>query len=150
MKNNIFENQFTFIPYYAVGTLKFNESESDINLKLGNIKEEYSNYGDSTKTVIFNDLENVSVYFDNKNNFYGIHFFESIKFDLDGKLYDINFEKFFEKDLRNISDDFVITNTEEGIDYTSEKLGLDFYFNDYNCLEAVLFMSKEYYKNELK
>ena len=62
---------------------------------------------------------------------------------------EINSTIFKVKNLKSISDDFTITSTEEGNDYTSEKLGIDFYFNNENCLEAVLFMSKEYYQNEI-
>ena len=148
MDKKIFEDGFVFKPYQSVGSLSFNENEENIKQKLGDIKQEYNNYGGS-KTIKFNDLDDISVYFDAKNNFYGIHFFESIKFTLNGKLYDINFNNFTEKDLNDISDDFKITGTEGGTDYTSEKLGIDFYFSDDNYLLAVLFMSKEYYKNEI-
>lgn len=144
-----FEENLIFIPYCSVGKLKFHESENDIKLKLGNIKQVYNNYGDSGKTIIFSEFDNISVYFDTKDSFYGIHFFESLKFILNDISYDINFEKFKVKNLKSISDDFTITSTEEGNDYTSEKLGIDFYFNNENCLEAVLFMSKEYYQNEI-
>lgn len=149
MLDKIFNNEFTFVPYESVGNLSFNESEKSIKSKLRDIEQEYDNYDDSGKTIIFKDLDNVSLYFDINNNFYGIHFFKSIRFSLNGKVYDINFEEFTEKDLIKISDDFKITSTEEGTDYTSEKLGIDFYFNDNNYLEAVLFMSKEYCKNEI-
>lgn len=149
MNKNVLENEFHFIPYQSIGDLYFNENEKIIKSKIGNIKEKFDNYGNSGKTVLFNDLDNVSVYFDIKNNFSGIHFFKSIKFILNGKLYDINFNNFTKEHLNDISNDFEITSNEEGTDYTSEKLGLDFYFNSENHLDAVLFMSREYYKNEI-
>lgn len=106
----IFEDEFIFYPYQSVGNLGFNENENDIKLKLGNVKQEYGNYGDSGKTVIFNDFDNVSVYFDIKGNFYGIHFFESIKFNLNGKLHDIYLNK-----QSKITSFFLIPRKEESI-----------------------------------
>ena len=150
MDKKIFEDGFVFKPYQSVGSLSFNENEENIKSKLGDIKQEFDNYGDSGKTVIFNVLDGIYVYFDNKNNFYGIHFFDSIKFTLNGKLYDINFDNFTEKDLNDISDDFKMSSGGDCTCYTSEKLGIDFDFNDENnVLSSVLFMSKEYYKNEI-
>ena len=143
-----FIDKFIFVPYQSIGNLKFKESEDEIKLKLGNIEEEYDNYGGG-KTIVFSDLESAQIYLDKDNKFFGIHFFESIKFILNEKVYDINFEKFEIKDLKTISDDFCVTSNEEGVDYTSRKLGIDFYFNTDNCLEAVLFMSKDYYNNQI-
>ncbi len=95
-----FEENFIFIPYCSVGKLKFHESENDIKIKLGNIKQVYNNYGDSGKTIIFSEFDNISVYFDTRDSFYGIHFFESLKFILNDISYDINFEKFKVKNLK--------------------------------------------------
>lgn len=146
-----FKEEFTFVPYKSVGMLNFNESEEDIKLKLGVVQEEYENYGNNGKTLVFESCDNASIYLDSNNNLDGIHFFNSIKFNLNGKSYIIDFMKFTEENLKDISDDFKITANEEGVDYTSEKLGLDFYFNDEDdILEAVLFMNKEYYNNEIK
>ena len=79
-----------------------------------------------------------------------MHLFNSLTFKINNIFYIIDFNEFQKEDLLKISDDFIVTAKEEGFDYTSKKLGIDFYFNDDNQLEAVLFMSHEYFKNEFK
>lgn len=56
----------------------------------------------------------------------------------------------FNENENDISDDFKISSGGDYTCYTSEKLGIDFDFNDENnCLCSLVFMSKEYYKNEI-
>lgn len=144
-----FDNEFEFLPYQHVGILKFKEDEKEIKLKLGKIEKEFDNY-DGGKTIVFENFNNISIYLDSENKLYGIHFFKSIKILLKDKLYEINFDKFNKNDLIDIADDFIKMDIEEGVSFNSEKLGMDFYFNDdAECLEAVLFMSEDYYKNEI-
>ena len=148
-RSNSFDNIMEFSPYNFIGKLKFGDNEKQVDKLLGKIKEQNENFGGS-KTVIYNDYDNCHIYFDNSGKLYGIHLFNSLTFKFNNAFYVINFNSLKKDDLKDISDDFIITANEEGEDYTSKKLGIDFYFNDYNQLEAVLFMSNEYYDNEIK
>lgn len=147
--NNSFENIMDFHPYKSIGKLKFGDSEKKIKKILGKSRKEYREYNGS-KTVIYSNYSDIHVYLDSKNNLYGVHFFNSLTFKLNDTFYIINFNSFNKDDLIKISDDFVITAIEEGVDYTSKKLGIDFYFNDDNKLDGVLFMCCEYYNNEIE
>ena len=147
--NNSIDKIMEFSPYKFIGKLKFGDNEKKVNSLLGKIKEQHKNY-DGSKTVIYNDYSNYHIYFDISGKLYGIHLLNSLMFKFNDTFYIINFSSFKKADLNEISDDFIITANEEGEDYTSKKLGIDFYFNDDNQLEAVLFMSCEYYNNEIK
>ena len=145
---NLF-SEFLFIPYQIVRDLKFKENEKNIGLIFNDNKEEYKNYGGG-KIVRFNNFSNdLQIYFNDNDEFIGIHFFKSISFILNDKLYKIDFENFKKDDLITLSDDFVLTAEEEGKDFTSKKLGIDFYFSDEGKLEAVLFMNEDYYAREI-
>ncbi len=139
-----------FEPFKHIGELNFGDSKKRIKSILGKIKREYK-YTEDCSGIKFNNYDNMMVYYlVNEKKFYGIHFFNSLIFKMNDKFYYIDFKKFKIDDLKLISDDFVVTNEEEGKDYTSKKLGVDFYFNDDDNLEAVLFMSKEYLHTEIE
>ena len=148
-KKGMFTNIIDFQPYKYLNKLNFSDNEKKVNNLLGAIKKQYKNYGGG-KTVIYNDYNNLHIYFDNNGLLYGMHLFNSLTFKINNIFYIIDFNEFQKEDLLKISDDFIVTAKEEGFDYTSKKLGIDFYFNDDNQLEAVLFMSHEYFNNEFK